>query len=254
MPFSQSATLTNFGTAPLNIASIVASKDFIYGDTCPAALPGGSSCTIAVSYKPTITGAETGTLKITDNAFTGTQSVALSGTGTAPVAGIFPASVTFQSQLVHTTSGAQFVVLSNTGSGPLTFSGSGISTSGDFGQTNNCGTAVLPATSCQITVTFMPTATGSRTGNIHVTENAGTQTVNLSGTGASAAPTVAALPESLVFPTEILCLTLLLFIVLIPFFGFTELRRVFGVERLLAVFFRPRRLLNRLPQNRKGCL
>ena len=34
--------------------------------------------------------------------------------------------------------------------------------------------------------------------------------------------------------TGILCLTLLLFIVLIPFFGYTELRRVFGAERLLA--------------------
>lgn len=199
----QDITLTNFGGALLDIASVLASKDFIYSDTCPAALPGGSNCTIAVSYKPTVPGARTGTLTITDNAFTGTQSVALSGTGTAPVAGIAPTSVTFQSQLVHTTSGRQFVVLSNTGTGALSFSGTGISTSGDFAQTNNCGTAVLPATSCQITVTFTPTATGSRTGKINVTDNAGTQTVSLSGTGASAAPTVTASPESLVFPTEL---------------------------------------------------
>jgi hypothetical protein len=199
----QDVTLTNFGSAPLDISSIVASKDFIYSDTCPAALPGGSSCMIAVSYKPTVTGAKTGMLKITDNAFTGAQSVALSGTGTAPVAGVSPTSVTFQSQLVHTASGGQFVVLSNTGTGLLTFSGTGISTSVDFAQTNNCGTAVLPATSCQITVTFTPAATGSRRGNINVTDNAGTQTVSLSGTGASTAPTVTALPESLVFPTQL---------------------------------------------------
>jgi hypothetical protein len=32
--------------------------------------------------------------------------------------------------------------------------------------------------------------------------------------------------------------------VLIPFFGFTELRRVFGDDRLIGVFFRPRHLLN----------
>ena len=43
---------------------------------------------------------------------------------------------------------------------------------------------------------------------------------------------------------EGLCLTGLLFVVLIPFFGFTELRRVFGEERLVGVFFRLRRLLN----------
>jgi hypothetical protein len=38
----------------------------------------------------------------------------------------------------------------------------------------------------------------------------------------------------------------LLFVVLIPFFGFTELRRVFG-DRLVGAFFRPRHLLNLPP-------
>jgi hypothetical protein len=44
----------------------------------------------------------------------------------------------------------------------------------------------------------------------------------------------------------ILSLTVLLFVVLIPFFGFTELQRVFG-ERLVGAFFRPRHLLNLPP-------
>lgn len=42
----------------------------------------------------------------------------------------------------------------------------------------------------------------------------------------------------------ILCVALLLFVVLVPLFGFTELRRVFGDERLVGAFFRPRHLLN----------
>jgi hypothetical protein len=42
----------------------------------------------------------------------------------------------------------------------------------------------------------------------------------------------------------ILCLTLMLFVMLIPFFGFTELRRVFGPDRLMRVFFGPRHSLN----------
>ena len=41
-----------------------------------------------------------------------------------------------------------------------------------------------------------------------------------------------------------LCLIALLFVILIPFFGFTELRRVFGRDRLEGAFFRPRHLLN----------
>jgi sugar lactone lactonase YvrE len=201
---AQTITLTNFGGAPLNFGSIVVTGDFVSSNTCPAALPGGSSCTISVSYAPTITGAETGTLTLSDNAFTGTQVIALSGTGTAPVAGIAPTTVTFQSQLVNSTSGGQFVALSNSGTGPLSFSGSGISTSGDFAQTNNCGPAVAPVTSCQVVVTFTPTVTGARTGYLYATDNAGTQTVTLAGTGASAAPTVTASPESLVYPTQLL--------------------------------------------------
>ena len=45
----------------------------------------------------------------------------------------------------------------------------------------------------------------------------------------------------------IVILTVLLFVVLIPFFGFTELRRVFGEDRLVGAFFRPRHLLNLPP-------
>jgi hypothetical protein len=41
-----------------------------------------------------------------------------------------------------------------------------------------------------------------------------------------------------------LSLTVLMFVVLIPFFGFTELRRVLGEDRLVGGFFRERHLLN----------
>jgi len=42
----------------------------------------------------------------------------------------------------------------------------------------------------------------------------------------------------------ILTLTVLVCVLLIPFFGFTELARVFGPFKLEQVFFRPRHLLN----------
>ncbi len=201
---AQDVVLTNFGDAPLDIASIGVTAGFSESDTCGTSLPGGSNCTIAVTYAPLVTGKQTGALTITDNAFTGTQTVALTGAGTAPVAGISPSSLTFQQQAINTTSGGELVLLSNTGTGPLTFSGSGIAASGDFAQTNNCGSAVAPKTSCAITVTFTPTATGTRTGSLTVTSNAAPKTVSLFGTGASAAPTVTAAPESLVFPAQVL--------------------------------------------------
>jgi hypothetical protein len=40
-----------------------------------------ASCVIAIEFKPTAKGSATGSLKITDNALTGQQLVALSGTG-----------------------------------------------------------------------------------------------------------------------------------------------------------------------------
>ena len=45
-----------------------------------------------------------------------------------------------------------------------------------------------------------------------------------------------------------LTLLALLFVVLIPFFGFTELRRVVGGDRLFGAFFRSRRFLDRPPE------
>ena len=199
---AQNVTLANFGEAPLDISSVVTTGDFSQTDNCGSTLIAGSSCTIGVSYSPTKTGKETGTLTISDNAFTGTQTVSLSGTGTAPIAGIEPSALSYQTQAINTTSGAQYVYLSNTGTGPLTFSGSGIATSGDFAQTNNCGTAVAPNTACTIAVTFTPTISGSELGALTVTSNAPPLSVSLTGTGASTAPKVTATPESLIFPTE----------------------------------------------------
>ena len=92
-----------------------------------------------------------------------------------------PTSLTFGSQTVGTTSSPQSVTLTNKQSSAVT--GISISASGDFGQTNNCGTSVAANSSCTIDVTFSPTSSGTRTGTLTVTDSAGTQTVSLTGTG-----------------------------------------------------------------------
>jgi Abnormal spindle-like microcephaly-assoc'd, ASPM-SPD-2-Hydin/NHL repeat len=200
----QNIVVTNFGSLPLDISNIGITSGFLQSSGCSNSLPGGSNCPIAVTFAPVATGTQSGTLTIADNAFTGTQTVALTGTGTAPVAGVSPASLAFQSQLINTTSGGQLVFLSNTGTGPLTFLGSGIAVSGDFAQTNNCGGSLAPATSCGITVTFTPTVTGSDAGTLTVNSNGAALIVSLMGTGASTAPSVTATPESLDFSTQLI--------------------------------------------------
>ena len=89
---------------------------------------------------------------------------------TAPGAGVSPTSLTFTSQTVGTTSGSQGVTLTNTGTASLSISG--ISASGDFGETNNCGSSLAAGGNCNISVTFSPTGSGTRTGTLSITDNA----------------------------------------------------------------------------------
>ncbi|MGO9269953.1 MAG: choice-of-anchor D domain-containing protein [Terriglobia bacterium] len=101
----------------------------------------------------------------------------------APSVSLSPSSLSFSTQIVGTTSAAQGVTLSNTGNAALSISG--IAASGDFAQSDTCGSSVGAAASCTINVTFTPTQGGSRNGTLSVTDNAGgsPQSVGLSGPG-----------------------------------------------------------------------
>jgi len=194
---AQTITLSNTGTGPLTILSIAVtgpnSGDFAETNTCPASnstLAAGANCTISVTFKPTSTGSRTGSVSIADNAAGSPQSVSLSGTGVEPAVNLAPVSLTFTGQLITTTSSAQSVTLTNGGTAALTISSIAITgvNSGDFAETNTCpgSTANLAVgAKCTINVTFTPTATGSRTASITVTDNAmgSPQSVSLAGTG-----------------------------------------------------------------------
>ena len=96
-------------------------------------------------------------------------------------------SLTFSSQQVGSSSAAQSVTLTNSGNATLMISGISITgaDAGDFAQTNTCGSSVAASANCTISVTFKPTASGSRTASVSVADNAtgSPQTVSLTGTG-----------------------------------------------------------------------
>jgi hypothetical protein len=71
--------LTNSGTETLTITSIAISGDFLQTNTCGATVAIGPSCTISVTFAPTMQGQRTGTITITDNAIPPTQTVSLTG-------------------------------------------------------------------------------------------------------------------------------------------------------------------------------
>jgi hypothetical protein len=79
---SQSVTLTNSGTFPLNIMGIAASADYAADSTaCGATLAVGANCVINVTFTPSSATTITGTITFTDNAPNSPQTVALTGTG-----------------------------------------------------------------------------------------------------------------------------------------------------------------------------
>jgi hypothetical protein len=115
------------------------------------------------------------------------------GTPTAAVASLSPSSLTFTSQAVGTTSAVQTITLKNTGNSALTLTSLALTGTnpGDFAQTNNCGASVAAAANCTISVRFTPSASGSRTASLSITDNASgsPQTASLSGTGTQSAAT-----------------------------------------------------------------
>ncbi|PYV27680.1 MAG: hypothetical protein DMG24_04075 [Acidobacteria bacterium] len=209
---AQAVTLSVAGAA-LTISSLAItaanSGDFAQTNNCGSSVAAGATCKISLTFTPSASGSRSATLSITDNASGSPQTVGLSGTGTtatAPTASLSPTSLSFGNQNVGSTSTAQAVTLSVAGAA-LTISSLAITgaNSGDFAQTNNCGSSVAAGATCKINLTFTPSASGSRSATLSITDNASgsPQTVGLSGTGATAAtPTASLSPTSLSFGNQ----------------------------------------------------
>ena len=194
---AQASVLTNRSNAALSVTSITItgtnSGDFAQANTCGAAVAAGANCTISVTFRPTGTGSRTASVNITDNGPGSPQAITLSGTGTAapaPAVTLNPAALAFGSQTVNSTSTAQSVTLTNSGNAALSITGITITgtNSGDFTQATTCVSPVAAGANCTISVTFRPTATGSKTASVNIADDAAgsPQAITLSGTGTAA--------------------------------------------------------------------
>lgn len=186
---SQSVTLTNTGNATLAISGIALGGtnpgDFNQTTSCGTTLAAGANCSISVTFTPTTSGSRSAIVFVTDNAVGSPHAISLSGSGvlTGPAVALSPTSLTFSSLLVGSTSASQAVTLTNTGGAALAIIG--VTVGVDFSQTNSCGTSLAAAASCTINVSFKPSAGGSRTGSLSISDSAvnSPQTAGLSGTG-----------------------------------------------------------------------
>jgi len=86
---AQTVTLTNIGTAAIDVTGIDISGDFTQSNNCPSSLVASSSCSIQVVFAPAAAGTRSGGLSIATSATSTAQTVSLTGTGNGPFAGVF---------------------------------------------------------------------------------------------------------------------------------------------------------------------
>jgi FG-GAP-like repeat/Abnormal spindle-like microcephaly-assoc'd, ASPM-SPD-2-Hydin len=203
---TQKVELTNPGTGPLYITSIVASAGFAQSNTCGSSVPSGGACEITVQFEPTETGLLSGSITLTDNGPGSPQTVALTGTGTAVV--LAPLGVFFGSQTIGMTSAPYTFTLTNDGSTHLTVSSITIGGANPiaFAETNNCSSGIGGGASCTINVTFTPAAPGPLSATLSVSDSdpASPQTASLGGTGVITGPNLMSSATSLNFGSQLL--------------------------------------------------
>jgi hypothetical protein len=171
---AQSVTLTNLGTAAVSITSIKITgadpSDFAQTNTCGSSAAAGVSCTINVTFKPTLGGSRTSMLSVSDNA--PGSPVSLTGVGT--VVQLNPSNLNFGFVTVG-SSKTLSTTLTNVGKTTLSISGITMTEPVEpFAQTNTCGSSVGGGGSCTISVTFTPHVAGGYGGDeLSIWDNGG---------------------------------------------------------------------------------
>lgn len=217
------ATLSNTGTANLNISNISITGanvgDFsISGGSCASggSVNAGASCTVQVGFKPATSGARAASLVISHNGTGGSSTASLSGTGNAlplPSIALSASSINFAAVLVNTQSAVQTVTVSNSGQAALNFSGISLAGSNaaifKLGGTCSVGTPLAAGGSCTVTAQAQSGTAGSFAAAINIASNAsnasnGSTVINLTASATAATPVLTAAPTVLAFGSQTL--------------------------------------------------
>jgi hypothetical protein len=204
---AKTVTFTNTSASAVTVNSVSTTGNFaIATNTCGSSINAGASCTVRVHFDPSIPGALTGSLAISDSAPDSPQTVALSGAGILPL-GVSPATLSFGTVSVGGSSTTKTVTLTNNESATVSFS---FSASGNYSTNSSgtsCGNGLAAGAKCMIAVTFTPTASGAINGAVSITDSSGfsPQLIALSGTGSGeGTPPLTFTPATLSFPAQVL--------------------------------------------------
>ncbi len=200
---AQTVTVNNGGTDTATLSPATITGDFaITSNTCGTTLAPGGSCTVSITFTPTVSGNRSGVLSLPDAL--GNHTTNLSGSGITGALAVTPAALAFPDTVLGSTSATRVVTVRNSGNGPLAIGS--VSIAGDFNVTGNCaGTTLAAGYTCTLDLTFSPTATGARQGTLTVSGTAAgpvSTTVGLSGNGTGAFSVVLT-PTSLDFGNQL---------------------------------------------------
>jgi hypothetical protein len=199
-PGTQQAGTWGYVTSPITDgdAEDTDSLGYRWGDWYSGVLDPSDSCTVWVAgeYLPT---------NRTSEPWWYTEMAKLPPMSTCAGGPVLLSSVSFNfgSQTVDVKTGPLVETLTNNQTVALNISGISINGS-DFTQTNTCQSAIAPGGTCTIDIYFTPSATGTRTGTLNITDDAANspQSVALGGIGATSAISVT--PSSLTFGSQVL--------------------------------------------------
>jgi hypothetical protein len=192
----QIVTVTNTGDDKLTIYEIgIRGSDPVDFERLPLVhnmvLSPGASVQINVTFRPRVLGPRAAELYVSTDVSITLYTVPLSGVGVTPATpgiSVTPLALTFASQKVGTSSTSQTVTVKSTGTAPLLLGQVRLDgpNAGDFSFSPDLSNTSIPAiTEQQVSVTFTPTAAGSKSATLHFPSNApgGERTVTLSGQG-----------------------------------------------------------------------
>ena len=212
-PVAKTFTVTNTGSADLHVSSTSAGGDYsVSTDTCTgASVAPNATCTIGVTFTPSVKGTDNGTLTIASDAASSPDHVPLTGTGIDAHFLLTPNPMDF-GDVYTTQSKTLTLTFSNPGTDPASLLGPPSVTgpnSGDFKlnfNTFTCpqspGPSVPAQGSCTLTITFTPSGSGTRTASLTFPNNSSDGPATLVLTGNGIDPVLSASPSSLTFDPQ----------------------------------------------------
>lgn len=222
---TQNINLSNVSPISITLQSALFGPDAntsfqIVGNTCTdLILPPASQCDITILFAPQSTGDREAGLQIivyplNTIPVTGglpeenPRQIVLRGRGTAPELEIRPGEIQFGEHDLAQPSSAQNVTIANNGTGSLFISGVAIvgNHPSDFVRlSDECtGATIAPGAACSISLSFVPSQSGSRNANLIITTNASEEprTIPLQGIGLAGTPVVLFEPATVTFEDQ----------------------------------------------------